>query len=242
MKIEFFGSSHGVPSPIRYCNCIMLESGESRYLFDVGAPAADLMTRKGYPFTSLKAVFVTHLHGDHISGLPNLLDLSNWYYRDSAYRVLLPEESGVQLLKQYIATTAAMPLRDELSLSAFEAGEIYRDEHITVTAIQTAHAAALRSYGFLVECEGKRVYFSGDMANDLHDFPAFLYEEEIDLLITELAHFSVNALFERLKQCKAKHICLNHVYPVEKIEEAFSRAGELDSKLSAAADNDIILL
>jgi hypothetical protein len=32
------------------------------------------------------------------------------------------------------------------------------------------------------------------------------------------------------------------VYPVEKIEEALSRAGELNSKLSAAADDDIILL
>ena len=242
MRIEFFGTSHGVPSDIRYCNCIMLESEGSRYLFDVGAPAADLMTRKGYPFSSLKAVFVTHLHGDHIGGLPNLLDLSNWYYRDSAYRVLLPEERGVTLLQQYIEVTSALPLREALALSSFEAGEIYRDEHITVRAVEVAHSPAVKSFGFLVECEGKRIYFTGDMCHDLHDFPAFLYENEVDLLITELAHFPVSLLFEKLATCKAKRICLNHVYPVGKIDEALARRAELTGELFAACDNDIIVL
>lgn len=242
MRIEFLGTSHGVPSAIRYCNCIMLECGGRRYLFDVGAPAADIMTRKEYPFSSLRAVFITHLHGDHIGGLPALVDLSNWYYRDSAYSVFLPEESGVRLLEDYLRITGSPALRREITLSVFGEGEVYRDANITVRAVKTAHTTNLLSYGFFVEAEGKQIYFSGDMCPDLHDFPPFLYEAELDLLVTELAHFSVDALWKKLTKCKAKRICLNHVFPVEKIEEALARRAEINGDLFAACDNDSILL
>lgn len=242
MRIEFFGTSHGVPSAIRYCNCIMLECSGRRYLFDVGAPAADIMTRKEYPFSSLQAVFITHLHGDHIAGLPALVDLSNWYYRDSAYSVFLPEEGGVQLLEGYLRVTGSSALRKEITLSVFREGEVYRDAYITVRAVKTAHTTNLQSYGFLVEAEGKRLYFSGDMCHDLHDFPAFLYETELDLLVTELAHFSVDALWEKLAKCRAKCICLNHVFPLEKMTEALARRDNIKGDLFVARDNDNLVL
>ena len=115
-------------------------------------------------------------------------------------------------------------------------------EHIRVSAVKTAHSPSVASFGFLVECEGKRIYFSGDMCHDLHDFPALLYETEVDLLITELAHFPVDLLFEKLRDCRAKRICLNHVYPVTKIDEALARKSELRADLFAASDGDTVIL
>lgn len=48
----------------------------------MGAPISDILIRCKYPLSKLKAAFITHVHRDHISGLINLLDLANWYYKD----------------------------------------------------------------------------------------------------------------------------------------------------------------
>ena len=61
MKITFLGTSHGVPSPTRYCSATLLEVEDRAYLIDAGAPVADLLIRRGVPFEKLRAVFTTHI-------------------------------------------------------------------------------------------------------------------------------------------------------------------------------------
>lgn len=216
MKIEFFGSSHGIPTDIRYCTSLCIEAGGARYLFDAGAPVTHLFLRKQYPLASLRAVFVSHMHGDHVAGLPELLDLCNWALRDAAFTVYFPEARGVSLIEGYVACVSGAALRPELKLAVVEEGVCYEDENIRVRAVRVDHVKDLPSYGYLIEAEGKCVYFSGDMSYDLHDFPAMLYETETDLLITEFAHCEASTLYAHLEKCKAKRICLNHIWPLEK--------------------------
>ncbi len=242
MRIEFLGTSHGVPSATRYCTSILLESNGALYVFDAGAPVADLLTRKGYSFSALKAVFVTHLHGDHIASLPNLLDLCNWYHRDATFETFVPEERGATLLHQFTELTMNRPLREGLTISVFEEGEVYRDDNITVRAVKTEHVKGMLCYGFLIEGEGKRVYLTGDMSHTLDDFPAFLQQEPTDLIITEMAHFPAERLFEKLKTCKTKSICLNHIFPIEKADEALAMRDRLPAPVFVSCDNDSIVL
>lgn len=216
MKVEFFGTSHGIPTDIRYCTSVCIEVNGARYLFDAGAPVVHLFLRKNYPISSLRAVFVSHMHGDHVAGLPELLDLSNWALREAAFTTYFPEESGISMINNYVATVSSAALREELKLAVVEEGICYEDENIRVRAVRVDHVKDLPSYGYLIEAEGKRVYFSGDMSYDLHDFPALLYDTEVNLLITEFAHCEASVLYSHLAKCKADRICLNHIWPLEK--------------------------
>ena len=71
MKITFLGTSHGVPSEERYCQSMLLEIGENAYLIDAGAPVMNILLRRHFDLNRLKAIFLTHMHGDQPTACPN---------------------------------------------------------------------------------------------------------------------------------------------------------------------------
>ena len=77
MKIRFLGTSYGAPAPGRHQQNLLLETESGRdYLVDAGAPVLDILAGEGYDFSRLKAIFITHLHGDHMNGLADILNLA----------------------------------------------------------------------------------------------------------------------------------------------------------------------
>ena len=75
MEILFFGTSSGAPTKERNVSGISLieSQGGAWYLIDCGERTQHQAMRSRMSLTSLKSVFITHLHGDHCYGLPGLL-------------------------------------------------------------------------------------------------------------------------------------------------------------------------
>ena len=190
MKLTFLGTSHGVPMVDRHCTSTLLEVGAAAYLFDAGAPVADLLIRCGVPFEKLQAVFTTHIHGDHTFGLPTLCSLASWFYKDSSFDVYLTEKEGMEALRSY------------------------NDGNLSVTAIPTRHMEGIGcpSYAYLIQAEGKRLLFTGDLHfADAADFPAEA-GQPTDLILCEMAHFGSEVIFPKLAACPTKQVLFHHVY------------------------------
>ena len=210
MKITFLGTSHGVPSAIRYCSSTMLEVNGALYLVDGGAPVADLLIRRGIAFDRVKAVFFTHMHSDHTDGIHEFLSLSSWYYRTCSLDVYIPDEKKLEAFR------ALHDLEeDRIRLHHMSAGVFYQDGNITVTAIPTRHIENGKrpSYAYAIDTsDGKRVIFTGDLhQNDAADFPQIAKDEASDAIICEQALFSVDTIFAHLRQCPTKQVWMNHV-------------------------------
>jgi ribonuclease Z len=102
MKITFLGTSHGVPAADRYCSSAMIEVNDSVYLIDAGAPAADLLIRRGVNLDTVKAVFTTHLHGDHVFGVIQMASLFNWFFKTADADFYLTEQAGIDAIGKTI--------------------------------------------------------------------------------------------------------------------------------------------
>ena len=246
MKITFVGSSHGVPAPDRYCSCAMFEVGKSIYFIDAGAPVIDEILRLGRDVHDVRAVFTTHVHGDHTNGILHMADLMNWYYRDSSADFYVTEQALADSLTTLISLVGNKLDTERIRFHTVDADFIYEDENLRLSLIPTKHMAAENrpAYAILIEAEGKRVLFSGDMSYMLEkaDVPAIVAEEELDVFICEMAHFGVAQIAPYLETCKAKAVYFNHVYPFDKFDQIKALNGKYAFPVYLVADRDEINL
>lgn len=242
MKIRFLGTSHGVPSETRFCSSTMIEVGEAIYIIDGGAPVIDQLLRSGAHPNSVKAVFTTHMHGDHTLGLLNFLDLCSWYYKESAFECYLTEEAGVVAFRQVIDAVSKKFDEERIRLKVSSAGTFYRDENITVTAYPTLHFhnGQYPSYSLVIDTkDGERVIFTGDLHwGDAKDFPTVAINEPSDAIICEMAHFSYKTIFPILERCPTKRIFINHVYFNYDENMQAIRDAKLPVPIKAVEDNE----
>ncbi len=205
MKITVVGSSHGVPEANRQCACMMIEVGENVYFVDMGSSGMGALRKRGIPVENVRGIFITHMHGDHINGLVEFVDLITWYFRKAKPVICLPKPEAAKIIEQW---TGLIPSKRETDIEyrKTEPGCVYDDGTLKVTAFATKHCPLSHSY--LVEAEGKRVLFTGDLNRPGVDFPQV--EGKIDLLICESAHFPATEYLPVLENMDVAKVCVTH--------------------------------
>ena len=245
MKITFLGTSHGVPAADRYCSCVMIESGKSVYFIDGGAPVVDELLRHGREVREVRALFNTHVHGDHTAGIAHLVDLADWYYKDASMDLYIAEQSYIDALRAMIkAGNPGSDLSPErLRFHVIDPTVAYEDENIRVEYIPTRHMPEpYHSYAILVSEGDKRVLFSGDLSGALvhADVPSILADAEIDLFICEMAHFGVEHIRPYLERARASRVAFVHVFPTSKYADIEEMGKQFDFPIITPKDNDVV--
>ena len=83
MKITFLGTAAGKPSKYRNVTSIAIELDSSEFiLVDCGEGTQTQIIKSNLKINKLNSIYITHLHGDHIFGLPGLLASLNEYRTD----------------------------------------------------------------------------------------------------------------------------------------------------------------
>ena len=173
--LRVFVCGSGSPLPGRAQACIAITAGDSLYLVDSGAGSLATMQLHGQPMGHLRAVLITHLHSDHITGIPDM-NLQSWVMgRDEPLRVLGP--AGVDRVVRGFNETLAIDrgfrvahhgpelLDPELGVMHAETvgpGVIVEDDGLTITAFTVNHAPIAPAFGFRFDYRGRSVVVSGD--------------------------------------------------------------------------------
>lgn len=239
MKITFLGTSHGITEKNQFCSSALISTGGNHYLIDAGAPVLTLLKNHDIPLADVAGVFITHSHHDHYLGLVTLTQQINEFRQFSGvgFPVYVPDEedyhrmfhflfgdptfTGRLAYRVYGGMTDPLADRDR-RISAV----IFDDGNLKVTAIPVDHYK--NAHAFLLESEGKRVVFTGDLAADMPDYPTVITETDVDVVVTEGAHTKLNKpeVMALLKSSRTKTLVISHRYDQFNTDEMLAELTE----------------
>lgn len=153
MQLEFLGTGAG--SPARYRNVTgialrLLDEINSVWLFDAGEGTQIQMLMSTIRPRKIDKIFVTHLHGDHIYGIPGLL--SSRSFQGGEERLTIYGPRGIRRFVETSLQVAQTHLTYPLDFVEIPpaGGMVYEDQHFTVQALPLDHK--ILSFGYRV-CE-----------------------------------------------------------------------------------------
>lgn len=240
MKLITLGTSHGAAEPGHFCSANLLLVNDAAYLIDCGGPAAALMTNMGIPTSCIKAVFITHMHEDHAGSLSSIAKKFAIYHKDYKVKILLPEKQGIEGFQTWM-TTLHIPSGDSISFGLVTEGHVYSDENITVRAIPTEHIPGYPTYAYVIEGNGKKILFTGDLRGDFRDYPLIASKEDFDAIVCELTHCSAKEIACRVADSHTKKMIFSHTYPGNS-EQMLSLADTLHFPIAIAQDGSVFTI
>ncbi|MHA2855354.1 ribonuclease Z [Paenibacillus lautus] len=149
MELYFLGTNAGVPTLQRNVTSIalrMLEERRSLWLFDCGEGTQHQILKSPLKLSKLEKVFITHMHGDHVFGLPGLLSSRGAQGVTSPLTIYGPPG-----IKVFIETTLSISQsRVPYTMEVIEhtGGVLFEDENFLVESAKLDHRA--ESYGYRV--------------------------------------------------------------------------------------------
>jgi len=149
MEVFFLGTGAGMPSKLRNVTAIALKLLEERgsiWLFDAGEATQHQILHTSIKPRRIEKIFITHLHGDHIYGLPGLLSSRSFQGGESEVTVYGPKG-----IRDYIYTSLSISqsyLKYSLAVIEIEEGVIFEDEQFKVETRLLDHG--IDSYGYRI--------------------------------------------------------------------------------------------
>lgn len=148
MRLTFLGTSAGSPTPYRNVTGLALADDDSRdwYLFDCGEGTQHQLLHSRYSAARLRAIFITHVHGDHCYGLPGLIASANMNGRKAPLTVCAPD--GIeQFVRAAFTHTDIRELRFPLEFVRSDTADFHwRDGSIDVRALPLSHRVPCFAY------------------------------------------------------------------------------------------------
>ncbi len=164
--VQFLGSGDAFGSGGSFQPCIHLRLNDESFLVDFGASSLIAMKRSGIEPSSIDAIFLTHLHGDHFGGIPFLL-LHEQLISKRTRPILIAGPPGVQEridAAREVFFPGSSKTHTSFSTQFLELSEkvSVRIGSLTLTPFGVKHESGAPSYAFRLECGSRIISFSGD--------------------------------------------------------------------------------
>ncbi len=194
IRVSLLGT--GTPKPImeRFGPSILVQAGKETLLFDAGRGCLQRLTQLNLSYQKIDALFLTHLHSDHIVGLPDLW-LTGWLTSRRTTPIALFGPVGtakmIEHLEEAFAYDIKIRIEDDKApaegskflVNEIKEGVIYEKNGVKVIAFEVDHFPVVPAFGYRIEYNKHSVVLSGDTR---YSENLIKYAKETDLLIHEV--------------------------------------------------------
>ncbi len=235
LQVTLLGTGNPRPSIDRFGPSTLIEAGKLRLLVDAGRGASIRLFQIGGSelLSGIDAVFLTHLHSDHIVGLPDLW-LTGWIFgREKPLAVYGPAGTSAMMEHLREAFSFDITTRRDLdehypaagimaNVTEVNNGSVFERDGVKVTAFPVDHGPVAPAYGYRIDYDGHSVVLSGDTrASDSLVRAA----RGTDVLIHEVLSPEVERRLSKVSDpAKTEQIIAHHATP-EEAGRVFARVG-----------------
>jgi ribonuclease Z len=147
MKITFLGTSSGAPSRYRNVSglALQLPQQSGAWLFDCGEGTQHQVMRSALRLSQIDRIFISHMHGDHVFGLPGLL-ASRSLQAGMTTPVTLYGPPGLDEYLRRTMDLTQMRVGYPLHVVTVAPGVVWEDAHTVVACAPVAHRIPAFAY------------------------------------------------------------------------------------------------
>ena len=157
IQVVFLGTSGAIPTEKRGLPATLLKRETDFFLFDCGEGTQRQMIRAKISFHKLKKVFVTHLHGDHVLGLPGLLQTMALLDRKTKLEVYAPE--GMRQFLEGVKESLQFGLTFPVEIhEILDEGVVCNEKEYVVEAAWANHVMPALAYAFVEKLRPGKFY------------------------------------------------------------------------------------
>ncbi len=152
MEILMLGTSSMVPTKDRNHSATLIYHEKDSVLFDCGEGTQRQMKIAGVDINRISKIFITHWHGDHVLGLPGLIQTMCSQAYDKTLHIYGPK--GTKKHFSYVLKAFEFDLRFEIQVHDATKGVIYKSEEYNVECLPMKHPVP--TLGFAIAENPKR--------------------------------------------------------------------------------------
>ncbi|MEM7327469.1 MAG: MBL fold metallo-hydrolase [Pseudomonadota bacterium] len=194
--VTVLGSGTPAPSATQFGPSILVQAANQNLIFDCGRGCTARLAQVDPKLIGkVDRLFISHLHSDHIVGIPDLW-LNGWTQgrlqplkvfgptgsRDMMQHFRRAFEFDIDIRFSHNAPGSLEGLVDDI-LELSETGVIYEQDGLEVTAFLVDHSVIKPAWGFRVDYNGRSVMISGDTRPTEN---LYRYGKNADLILQEV--------------------------------------------------------